>query len=181
MAVGHKEMRFLFPVSFAFIFLVITGLDNGVLNIRPHKGYAVLLKIMLVFNGCLLVFKLLTPAEEAVKYYKFMYDYAAANKTTIIYFQKSPYNIAELEVNFYKNQQAAVVQAKNSEEVAALINSHPDNSFIYLSQSLQPDTVLNGFKTERIYSAFPDFLLANNFNHWQERSRIWAVYRVFKK
>ncbi len=181
MAVGHKEMRFLYPVSFAFIYLVVNGIDQAAQNVKKHKGYIIGLRTLIVVNIGMLVFKMCTPAEEAVNYYKFMYRFAADNKTNIVYADRSPYNIAELELNYYKPPKVAITKVANSSEVASMLANNSDEAIICLSQNLKPDTIFQGFRYERIYCAFPDFLLANNFNGWQERSRIWAIFRIYKK
>ncbi len=179
MAVGHKEMRFLFPVSFAFIYLVVSGIDYAAQNIRPHKGYRIGFRLLVVVNTGMLLFKMLTPAEEAVNYYKFLYGYNAGHPTNIVYNKKSPYNIAELELNYYKPNNVQLTKVADSSDVAKLLTG--SNSVICLSPNLKPDSLFQQFGYERIYCAFPEFLLANNFNGWQERSRIWAIFRIYKK
>jgi hypothetical protein len=35
-----------------------------------------------------------------------------------------------------------------------------------------------GFQLKRVYCYYPEWLLSNNTNHWQERSRIWTIYQM---
>jgi hypothetical protein len=37
-----------------------------------------------------------------------------------------------------------------------------------------------GFKLQSIYAYYPEWLLANNFNNWQERTRISVIYQLKK-
>jgi hypothetical protein len=35
-----------------------------------------------------------------------------------------------------------------------------------------------GFQLTRMFAYYPDWLLLNNTNDWQGRTRIWAIYRL---
>ena len=179
--IGHKELRFLFPSSFAFIFVACIGLDHLLLRFPVRPAYRFIFRLLAVVNIAILVFKLFTPAEEVIKYYNFIYAYAQTKKTTILSFNKSPYRMDTIENNFYKPRNMPIEVIHNSEELPAAFNRHPASEFIYLSKTTKPDTALAGYITERLYCQFPDWLLKMNINNWQERSYIWTVFRVYPK
>ena len=177
--IGHKELRFLFPSSFAFIFVSCQGLDYCMQRFTVKRGWNIIFRLLIIADFGILLFKLFTPAEEVIKYYGFIYDYAQKQKTTIISFNRSPYRMDTIESNFYKPRDLNIEILHHPAEMANVFRRDSGRVFIHLSSSTVPGTEFSGLKTERIYCQFPDWLLKYNFNNWQERSYIWTVFRVY--
>ena len=178
--IGHKEMRFLFPASIAFIFLACLGMEQ-VMKVLPQKGILnVFFRLLVTINMAILLFKMFTPAEELMKYFGFIYSYAQKQNTTIVSFKESPYKLDVIECNFYKPKNLDIEVLKDSASLRTLLQNNKGQAVIYLSRTLQPGPELNGFKTEKIYCEFPDWLLQFNINHWEDRSYIWSVYRIIE-
>ena len=181
--IGHKELRFLFPASFAFIYVAGRAFDDLVPVLTEKKIYKVIFKVLVVVNIGVLIFKILTPSKELVKYYSFIYNYAQHRPTQIIAFEKSPYKEDKAECNFYKPL-PGTIEITVLNDTSSLRNVlTPDNkrSVIFLGTSLHPPKELDGYRTELLYCQLPGWLLKYNFNHWQDRSFIWAVFRVYPK
>lgn len=181
--VGHKEMRFLFPLSYAFIFLISTGIDTLLQN--PAWGQSKLFngfyKLMVGLNIGMLVFKMFMPSQEVIRYFEFISGYSKKHNTTLIAFNKSPFRLDTAVLNFYKPNKVEVVVLHNPDSLTTVLNDTAGRSYIFLSHDLHPEKQLPNCHTERLYSFFPDWLLAINLNHWQDRSNIWAVYSVRKE
>lgn len=180
-AIGHKELRFLFPASLAFIYVASLGLDHLLTRYAIRKGYKITFKILAGVNIAILIFKMFTPAQEVINYYEFIYHYQQKQPVTIMSFNKSPYRLDVIESNFYKPRNIDIRVLHDSTEVAEVFRSNSGKPVVYLSDNIQPPAQLQGYRTQRIYCQFPDWVLALNFNHWQERSYIWAVFRVYPK
>lgn len=177
---GHKEMRFLFPVIFAFIYLAAVGID-----IFFNTGkYVKLIKPVFIFciviNIPLLLAKMFTPAQEAVDCYKFLYSYAGKKNITLYCPEKNVYEVVGLPVSFYKSPDVKTVVLKNEEEFYNyLSNKQPDTAYFF-NENLTADTTITGYKKEIIYSLFPKWVLRYNYGNWQSRTRIWSINEFTK-
>lgn len=180
-AIGHKEMRFLFPASFAFIFVAVAGADFLLQQFKLRKGHFILFRTLVVINAAVLVFKMFTPAEEIMNYYKFIYYYAANKPVTIISFHKSPYKMGLVECNFYKHPSMKIQVLDSAAQLPAVFSQNSGREIIFLNESLKAPAELSGYALDRIYCEYPDWILSHNVNNWQERSYIWAVFRVRNK
>ncbi len=176
--IGHKEMRFLFPASFPFIFIACTGLEQLLLKVGEKPWLKFSLRFLVVFNVAILLFKMVTPAEEVIKYYGFIYNYSQKHDAAIVSFHQSPYKLDVIECNFYKPRNLQISVLETKEQLTELLKQQKNKEIIYLSRTLAPGPELAGFKVEKLYCEFPDWLLKYNVNHWQDRSYIWAVYKV---
>lgn len=181
--IGHKELRFLFPVSFAFIYVACRSLDDMLLTMPLRKGYRIFFRLLVVTNIAVLVFKIFTPSKELVKYYSFIYNYAQNTPTQIIAFEKSPYMEDKAECNFYKPLPGTIeiTVLADTMQLKTVLTATNKKTIIYLGTSVNPPKELAGYRTEMMYCQLPAWLLKFNFNHWQDRSFIWAVFRVYPK
>ena len=179
--IGHKEMRFLFPISFAFIYVASIGMDSWINKISKTNFYKWGIRVLFSLNIFLLIFKMFTPSEEIIKYYNFIYAYAKKQPTTIISFEKSPFFLYPLEVNFYKPNNIKIIVLKKDQDIDTIVKKDSIQSFIYLSKTLQLPKELSSFHIEKLYCQFPDWVLKYNINHWEDRSYIWTVYKLTPK
>jgi phosphatidylinositol glycan class B len=177
-AIGHKEMRFLFPIAIPFIYLVSSGLEDIYLKYHGRKWATVTVKLLLTLNFGVLAFKMFTPAEEVIKYYNFLYHYSLNKNAVVLSFNKSAFWMDNIEVNFYKPHPAQLAICTDSADVTGVIAKNTGKEIIYLSKHLIADNLLAGHHLELIYCQFPQWVLHFNINNWQERSYIWAVYRI---
>ncbi len=175
--IAHKEMRFLLPVSIAFIYLVCSGVDALAQRYDCKKGFRWALNVVAGINIALLLIKIFTPAHEAVNYYKFIYNYAQAQPTTLISYEKSPYSPIGLEMNFYKPASLQTVIVNTPEEVSAVMNSTQGRSVLFLNPETQALPVIASIHKENIYCILPDWPFLN-INDWESRSYIWSVYKL---
>ncbi len=178
--VGHKEMRFLFPMVFAFIFLAAIGIDNFIASGKYKKLGRSLFILCAVINVPILIIRMFIPAQEAMSYYKFLYNYSPDKEITLLCNEKSIYNLVGCNVNFYKAPNVKCVLMKNDSAIANyLTDNKPDSVLVYYNK-LANDNKYKGYSNERIYCLFPKWLLACNINNWESRSRIWDI-RELKK
>ena len=179
-AVGHKEMRFLLPVILPFLGLVLKGSGEIPLKAWQQVTFNVLLKISVVMNVAFLLFKMCTPAEEIVKYYQYINSECKHGQQSIVGLRKSPYMLDPVEVNFYKPANLIIKVAADSADVPRVLNGLCHNS-LYISHTLTLPPELARYNSGMVYCQYPAWLLRFNFNHWQERSYLWSVYRLNNK
>ncbi len=174
-AVGHKELRFLFPVVFLFLYLVATGVDAYIRTGKYTGAARVIAILLLVVNTPVLVFKMLTPAQEAVSYYHFLYSYAQDKNVTLVCNKESIYNIAELHINFYESPRVQCLVLENDSAITEyLSNTHPSSLHVF-HRTLAPDKIYPDYVRHPVYCLFPDWVLRIHLNNWQRRARIWTI------
>jgi phosphatidylinositol glycan class B len=183
MMISHKEMRFLFPLFFAFIFLVCQGMEVLLLKYRGRRWYGGLFPVLLVVNVLLLTVKIFTPAQEAIGYYDCLYGLHTDKNTTFVSLEKSPYKLVDVELNFYKPQGLTINVLPDKSRLDSLLKKKDEGkgSYIVLSPKNIGDNELTGYSVEKLYCPFPNWLLRFNFFDWQSRSNIWTIYRVHPK
>ncbi len=181
MLIGHKEMRFLVPVMFAFIFLACQGGDYLFSRLKHRKIWNYLFMVLLVLNFSLLLFRMFSPAAEPVKYYKYLYRQSKAADITLVSKETSIYRLADLPVNYYKPANLKEHVFTANEEIIRFLEGTDEESAYYFSKYPTPKIDLQDFTYERTYCYYPEWLLTNNFNNWQDRVRIWSIYRIEKK
>lgn len=175
MVVGHKELRFLFPMLFPFLFFVAAGWHVAGESLSKYGFWKIGLRLCLVVNGLLLFFRCLTPAQEAVPYLHFMYDYAQKQPTTIFSEKTPAFQLVGLNLNFYTPKNTDLVVIPNCSPLADYAAMRARSGDLLLFR--RPALPAMAPEPERIYSIFPDWILQNNTNGWQDRSRIWSIYR----
>lgn len=171
--VAHKELRFLFPLVLPFLVLAVWGWEPVWQRFGQRTWAKALLGLALVINFLALPLRSMTPANEALPYFRFLYDYAQHQPTTLLAMEKNPYNLAGLIAHFYQPKVLHLEILSTLDQLDSLPN-RPGTLLIYpqlrLPKSLPP--------MERRYSYFPDWILALNVNDWQSRSHIWSIYEV---
>lgn len=174
-AIGHKEMRFLFPMVFPFVFLASIGVDRLITQLRSRKIYTSGWNILAAMNIALLIYKAFTPAEESVRYYAFLYKALSQPNTVII---NDPYYISGLHSRFYRPANAQVIIPDSSSNISNIIAGESGKKIYYFSQSINPEVNTGNYKLKKAYCLLPGWLLKFNINDWQSRSNIWMIYTV---
>ena len=177
--VGHKELRFMFPMLLPVLVLSVWGMRavEKYLSTRVtvRRWYSRLFALTLTVNGLLLVGRCLLTAQESVACFRFLYDYTALKPAIVYSHKKMLYEVVGLNMNFYrapniKNEMYVDIKAKKIPAGALL-----------LSQDMQLKNPPENSETERIYAYFPDWILHVNMNDWQSRTRMWSLHIVRKK
>ncbi|MCA0237039.1 MAG: hypothetical protein LCH81_11710 [Bacteroidetes bacterium] len=177
--VGHKEMRFMYPMLLPILVLAAWGWADGRSRLTAQKRLwrwvRPLVVVTLVVNCLLLPVRSLLAAQESVACFHFLYRYAEKNPVTVYSHKKLLYESVGLNMNFYRspnihNIMYLNVRAKNI----------PAGSLL-LSQDLILKNPPPGAQTTRLYAYFPEWILKVNVNDWQSRTRMWSLYRVLSR
>ena len=177
--IPHKELRFLFPVIFLFIYIAALGFDYFLTRpfyIKIHK-YIYTVSVIIVIPA--FIYRTFTPGTVAVSYYKYLYDNISEKNTTIFSLRKEPdYMMAGLMSDFYRNPSLYPVIIDSVEQMSDYINANHLQSFLYFDkENLVFNYEIKGYRKERIYTLFPSWVLKFNINNWENRAQIWSIYR----
>lgn len=174
--VGHKELRFLFPMVFPFLFFVSTGWLSLRKLFSKHLLFKIALTLSLIGNFLLLPIRSIMPAQEAIPYYRFLYIYTKKQQTTIYTKNPSIYQLAGLNLNFYKPKGLNIVTFNDFPALFSSTPMRPKPGDLLLMQAPLSFSQKD-YQIEILFTIFPNWLLENNINHWQNRSRVWCIYR----
>ncbi len=173
--VGHKELRFLFPMVFPCVALAALGWPSAWQRYKQRGWARVVVGLAVILNLLVLPIRNLTPANEALPYFRYLYDYAQRTPTTLFAIEKNPYDLVGLQAHFYqsKNLQVQVLPT-----VVQLDSLPISTTGLLIYPKLSLPKPLPRRQVERCYTYFPDWILAFNVNDWQSRSRIWSIYQL---
>ena len=178
MLTAHKELRFMFPMIFAFIYLAALGLDSLIEKQKIKKVWNFMMVFCIWINMPLLVIKMFSPAQEGVKYFHFLYNFTAQKKITLLCDETEIYNVVDLNANFYRSPNVKCIVFKNKNEIPQYLNTQQPDSIFILERRLGDNLKFTGYSKIKQYSFFWDWVLSYNLNDWQSRARIWTIYKL---
>ncbi len=176
--VAHKELRFLFPMVFPFIALAVIAWQTTWEHFKNYSWAKAVIGLAVIINFIALPIRSLTPANEALPCFRFLYHYAQNRPITLFAMEKNPYQLVGLTAHFYQPENLKVIVLSQLEQLDSM-SLLSNNLLIYPALQLPPTLIHTNPK--RLYSYFPNWITALNINDWQSRSRIWSIYQVERK
>ncbi len=180
MLVGHKEMRFLFPVCFIFIYIASLGIQDLLERkwyLKMHKAIVVISIIIILPVG---IYRTIAPADVAIPYLEFLYHYQPEQTTEVLSIQDDVYKLSGLEANYYRPMHITPYAFSDTISIRDFVSQKQPDHFLFLNTRFPFTLNVDGYKSEMIYCAYPDWVLKVNINHWQERTYIWSFYKFSK-
>ncbi len=168
--VAHKELRFLFPILIPFLLLATQGYALVASEWQKWRWWKPIWKLALVLNIGLLVYATFVPLQPASGLLRFLWQHPP--KGQVYALREHPYGWVGVEVWFYRPQGLSIQVVEDSTALSPKLK--PGDWVIARNQNQLPKSV----PFLRIYSVLPDWLMAFNFNNWQDRTRIDQVYEV---
>ncbi|MEI6409775.1 MAG: hypothetical protein WCR52_10360 [Bacteroidota bacterium] len=174
-AVGHKELRFLFPMLFPVLFLAASGLEPLYARWRTQRAIRVTGYTILIINGLLWIYSCTQPQGLYIPYYKYLYAEASKKPVQLWVEKEDPYRLVGLQSHFYR---PANIQINVVDDFSSLQNTPApmDTTRLLLHRRLRFEAP-QGLRVERVFSYLPEWLMQYDFNHWQARSAVWSIYR----
>lgn len=175
-AIGHKELRFLYPI---IGFLPILIFKSG-LYLRGSFGKTIFygkftrsfLYLFWAVNSFMLLIVLFRALANEVLIYRFIYNHFPHN-TILFAAEEDPYQMA-LEVNFYKPPGTLpIVHTLNIDSVTC-----PPGKQCLIALRKPIQFYSSRKDTQLIYSSYPDWAGRFNINGWLDRTHWWYIYQV---
>ncbi|MGC1391067.1 MAG: hypothetical protein WA816_08510 [Bacteroidales bacterium] len=174
--IGHKEIRFLFPVIGFLPVIIIKSIaiiqerwNGGFLeNFFVKKSAQLFWAINLIF----LIMIAFTPADGQMSLYKKVYsDYKSP--ATMYYKKDNPYNRV-LDINFYKRANLEIVKIDSIGKIELMAN----RKILFVTKDKD---ISNDLRTQKrlVYSSFPYWIKIFNINNWVARTNCWYVYELY--
>jgi GPI mannosyltransferase 3 len=199
--IRHKELRFLFPVVFIFIYVSALGLDYLLTKKAYLKWHKYIYAISVVIVLPLLLFRTFYPANTPVNYYRYIYNHIKGKNTPLFILQnteaQSPwntfnpslflqqntndYNYLMLNKDFYKNPDVNSAPLKNISELNTSLDSiKPDIAYYIHTSGGEFTAPLNGYKITKVYSLSPTWLASFMEKYCYDKAAGWKIYQLSK-
>lgn len=178
--VAHKEMRFLFPMWFAFVYVAAIGIDFCVLKFKSNNFFKYSFICLIVLNLVALAYRTIAPADEAIPYFNFAHQ-EFKQPTTIVCIKTPLFHLANLNANFYKPKNIREIVLENENELADFLNTNNPDSVIVFYKAPTLNSISTNYTYKRVYCMLPDWVFKFNINNWQDRAEIWSIYVLYKK
>ncbi|MBL7826165.1 MAG: hypothetical protein JNJ57_06000 [Saprospiraceae bacterium] len=174
-AIAHKEIRFMFPMLLPMFYLAAYGMDQ----IKWQRWLRGLFKFSIGINMLALTFRCLYPANDIFTYTRFLRRYASANPETVVYQEPAKNGKKDrLVPHFYQSPWVQIIIPDSLKQLNNKLLYHPEKGDLLLIKDPNTSITFESFRLEKVYQWYPDWLLGNNLNGWQDRTRIWNVYRI---
>ncbi len=176
--VGHKELRFLFPLSYFVPFVILTGI-GFVQGISTSILYQNVLnffgKAFFIINPILILVICIKPANEIGAVFSHLSS--IKNEKTLLYKEKNPYRLTPQEASFYVNDKLNIMQV---DSFVVQSNTSSSDTVLFYSEDLnfQSNKELQVVGIE--WTNTPDWLRKLNFNNWLDRRNNYTLYLVIK-
>jgi GPI mannosyltransferase 3 len=177
---GHKELRFLFPVTFGFIYIVTIGIDN-IINIPKIKRYGQLIFVLIVIvNLPSLLYNMILPADDMLSSYQYLYNKPLGKETVFLKNGFSNLTKWGLKRNFYNSPIIKCIEVKDGEDFRKYLATNKSDTIYVLENNLQPVKEYNGYSNKCVFKLYPDWILWFNFNNWESRTSIINIQQLIK-
>ncbi len=174
MAIGHKEMRFLFPAMPAMLVLAAAGWQHLDSRFSDKKYYRIASNVLIALNMLLLPISTIRPAMEGVPYYRFIFDQCQMRPTVLYAVQNHPYHPASALARWYMHPNLTVKILDNFDQLDTL---HLGPNDLVLAERLRHPKLDTMHQLQPAYCYFPNWIRHINVGGWQDRSRLWRIYR----
>jgi GPI mannosyltransferase 3 len=169
--IGHKEIRFLFPLLGLLPLLIITGLSTvrerwwPALTGHPFIGHAAWLFGLV--HVLMLAVVMLKPADSENALYRTVYREFPAPITLLHEGEHPYYRVAA--IHFYRRPGLHIARFDPA-------GTLPQEPFLFVSRADDPPEL--GMDVSLVYTSFPAWVRRFNIGGWVERSDRWSVWLV---
>ncbi|MCX6181814.1 MAG: glycosyltransferase family 39 protein [Bacteroidetes bacterium] len=174
MYIGHKELRFLFPLVGLLPLLAVQSGElinekwKGLLQMKFFKVFTVLFWIQ---NGLFLCYISFSATESYIPMFEKIYT-TYEQPAVLYYIEKNPYDRA-LDIHYYRRTNLRLQQIDNITD----IHVSPDTLALFATFN-DTDAVVMSEKNKLIYYNLSDDLKKYNVNNWVSRTLFWKVFEV---
>ncbi len=170
--IGHKELRFLFPIIGFVPIVIIKSIE--IIQMKWNKKFVdyracrIVVKLFLVVNSVFLITIAAKPANNIIPLFHTIYS--EYNEPVKLYYVDE---LLYIHIHYYKRDNMEIVKLKSIDEIP---HDHSAKQlFITNNEAILNE--IKGTKTLK-YAAYPAWIMRFNFNHWVERSRGYSLYEL---
>ncbi len=184
--IGHKELRFFFPIASGAAILIPIALGERGLSMLRRLGWGSVYALVIVLNYAGLAALCTQPFSRVIYFQSGLYAAVPAEARgqdralKLWTDSKDPYEILGTDTYFYRAREYAVERAPLAllERDAAQLGK---TDFLFVqSLTLPAEFTQLRARCERKFSSLPDWVTHVNINDWLSRTSIWTLWRCGK-
>jgi phosphatidylinositol glycan class B len=184
--VAHKEVRFLIPITYALVPLLVMGADRIAVGAPAMlarwagsragrygaRGFVAL-------NLIVLAVMTVKPSHETEVMFRWLWDASAKQPITVYTATDSPYRFLSLEICFYRSPNTSVRNFETTEDLRRAAAARPGRVFFFHRSFLPPDWLAaSGLDVTPVARTLPQWTTRVNVNNWVSRMRVWTVFSI---
>jgi GPI mannosyltransferase 3 len=184
--IGHKEVRFLAPLTYAVVPLLVLAAD------RFSSGASVTLarwarsragrfsaRAFVMVNLVALAVATVKPSHETEILFRWLWDASAKQPITVYTATDSPYRFLSLEICFYRHPNTTVRTFETIEGLQQAATAAPGRVFFFHRSFAPPDWLAaSGLEVTPVARTLPSWVTRVNVNNWVSRMRVWTVFSI---
>ncbi|MDI9358243.1 MAG: hypothetical protein QM528_04810 [Phycisphaerales bacterium] len=170
--IGHKELRFLFPLLNILPIVFIFTLEQWVTKFHWHPeqwGWQLVGFLVKLTNGVLIIYLIIFPINTLLNTQEYIYHHKK-EVDVIVYDKTSPF-YSILEMNYYKPAGLIEIPFRSFNQIDSLQKQY--TNIWYATQIPTENKSLKLF-----YTVFPGWIWKLNFNGWVDRVYMWRLYKI---
>jgi phosphatidylinositol glycan class B len=179
-AIGHKELRFLFPMILPILWLVVCGWEHWQSRQTAARTIAALITLSIPIDAVALVFFLIRPLSQAVPTWHYVYDATSVAPRVLYSDLPSLYLLTAGPAEFYRSKALTERSVPNLDVVGTPAAPVAPGDLL-LQRRLRPLPSVAGYETQPVFRHIPRWMLWLDPTHWQERTPIWTVYQFVQR
>ncbi|OUR98882.1 hypothetical protein A9Q84_05570 [Halobacteriovorax marinus] len=157
-AIGHKELRFLYPLLFIVIYMSFQSYNF----IKYKKSFSTILFFSII-GTVIVCFK---PAYTPMKFYHFLYNYKSGEALDLYTFKDRKGRYPELEMKVFERANTTLIKDE--------VKSH-NPFYTFTTKYSDLKTINSKYQCTQEYISYPNWVLKFNFFKWRDRSNVWAL------
>jgi hypothetical protein len=183
---GHKEVRFLIPVTYAIVPLLVLAADNLPASLRAglagwprRRAAAAAVWVFIALNTLALLVMTFKPSSETVLVYRWLYQQSREQPIVLYTGSLLPYSMGSYELDFYRPANVTVKRVGDVEELRAAITNGGGRVFLF-QPSLRPPLWMaqNRIGCTPVVRTLPSWVSRVNVNNWTSRMYVWTVFSL---
>ncbi len=179
--IGHKEDRFLYPMTYAavaFVFLSIpdSWLKKGTVdNYLKKKWVCLFIKITVGLNICLLIIASLVPSRTEVILHKHLYR-INPERLELYSMRQNPYRFNDIDFRFYAPREVIYHKVHDFNSLEQLLDRKPEPIiYLHFSNWFTGETKFLENRCQVLYRSFPEWVNKLNVTNWISRTTTYLL------
>ena len=179
-AIGHKELRFLFPMVFILIYLANIGIESYFAKQKLQRIGRYIFIFAAAINFIILASIMFTPAQDSINCYKFLYNNSSKNEMILLCKEKNVYDMVGIKTHFYESSKVKCVVLKDNVQISNYLKINKQRQIYLLERNFSSNNDFVGYHSKIVYSTFPKWISNFNFNNWMSRASVWKIVEIQK-
>jgi len=175
--IGHKEMRFIFPLIFILPFVFAHSMQwLSQFSFTKTIFYRVLMILTVVVNLIMLIAVTVRPSDSQVSMQRALYNSIGNSQGVVFYENENPFSRVGLTMNFYKNPNMKLLPVDSLSQYDA---NASEKILLVTNSSSVSEKYGQNFRC--VYQDIPQWILNLNFYDWVSKIKVSRVYEMKEK